>query len=147
MLTLTFLTKLSGLAPLLLRGILGFSFFAVHGLQKLNPSGKWDTLDAWDWGAKFVEKAGHAAALSYVAAWTEFLAGFALLVGVLTRWASLGLLGVMLYAVLVHHGSDPYAKKELGIAYAGACLALACIGPGSFSLDRLFFGRFALEER
>jgi putative oxidoreductase len=144
--TLTFFTKFAGLPPLILRGVLGYSFFAVHGLQKLNPKRDWNSLDAWDWGSAFVEKAGHAAALSYIAAWTEFLAGFALILGLLTRWASLGLLGIMLFAVLVHHADDPYLKKELGIAYAGACLTLACVGPGSFSLDRLFFGRSALED-
>ena len=76
----------------------GFSFFAVHGFGKVNPGGDWGSLDAWDWGAGFAEKSKHPAILDYIAVWTEFLGGFALLAGLLTRWAALGLTTVMLYA-------------------------------------------------
>ena len=78
--------------------------------------------------------------------WTEFLGGFALLAGLLTRWAALGLTAVMLYAALVHHAGDPFRDKELALTFATGCLALAFLGPGPLSLDRLFFGRAALED-
>lgn len=147
--TLTFFAKLEWLAPILLRAMIGFSFFAIHGFGKLNPGGDWGALDAWDWGYGWVHERGgsaHPAFLSYIAVWTEFLGGFALLAGLLTRWAALGLTAVMIYAALVHHAADPFAKKELALTFAAGCLALVCLGPGWLSLDRLFFGRAALED-
>ena len=144
--TLTFLTKLEWLAPVLLRAMFGFAFFAVHGFAKVNPAGDWGSLDAWDWGSGFAGKVDHPAVLAYIAVWTEFLGGFALLAGLLTRWAALGLTAVMLYAALVHHAGDPFRDKELALTFATGCLALAFLGPGPLSLDRLFFGRAALED-
>ncbi len=136
---LTFLNKLDWMPPLILRGVVGASFFLVHGLDKVYPGGE------WDFGQAFAAK-GHAPALlMYIAAWTEFLGGFALILGVLTRWSAVGLLGVMAYAVFVIHRGDPYLNvRELGIAYMGALAVIAIIGPGTMSLDRLFFGRQAL---
>jgi len=140
--SLNFLSRFPGVAPLILRLVVGFAFFAQHGLHKLRPGD-------WDFGASFVEKmSGSAPApLLYAAAWVEFLAGFALILGFVTRWAALGLLGVMLYAVVKVHGGGPFADMELGIAYAGACLSIMFLGPGSFSLDRLFFGKEALIDK
>lgn len=140
MLTLKFLGKLKPLGPLALRAAVGLSFFAVHGMDKIRPKGE------LDWGQAFASS-GHAPTiLLYIAAWTEFLAGLGLLLGLLTRWSALGLLGVMGYAVLVIHGSDPYAKKELAIAYVAACIVLIGTGPGPLSLDRAFFGKQAVSE-
>ncbi|MDH3592458.1 MAG: DoxX family protein [Planctomycetota bacterium] len=135
---LTSLAKLQWLVPLVLRAAVGVSFFLFHGLDKVYPGGE------WDFGQKFASKGAAPAVLMYVAAWTEFLGGFALLLGVLTRWAAIGLLGVMVYAIFVVHGSDPYAKRELAIAYAAALSVIAIRGPGQVSLDRLFFGKQAL---
>lgn len=139
---LDFLSKIRMLGLLGLRLVVGFSFFWAHGLDKLRPAG------AWDWGQAFVAKMSAMApeALLYLAAWTEFLAGAAIILGLLTRWASLGICAVMLYAIFKIHGADPYATKELAIAYAGAAFALLCCGPGNLSLDRAFFGREATEE-
>lgn len=136
-LTLSFLKKLRWLAPLLLRGAIGVSFFWFHGRPKLLAGEGWET---WDWGQDFASK-GSPAFLYYIAAFTEFLGGAALLLGLLTRLAAVGLMGVMLYAIFEIHLHDPYKAKELAIAYASGCLALAVIGPGPLSLDRLFFGK------
>lgn len=151
---LDFLSKIRMLGLLGLRLVVGFSFFWAHGLDKLRPAG------AWDWGQAFVAKMSAMApeALLYLAAWTEFLAGAAIILGLLTRWASLGICAVMLYAIFKIHGDHPYSllgvirdvpvvsSKELAVAYAGAAFALLCCGPGNLSLDRAFFGREATEE-
>jgi len=142
--TLDFLAKLRGLVPLFLRAILGYSFFLVHGLDKLRPDGK------WDYGKAFAAKTASLApeALLYVAAWTEFLAGLGILVGLMTRWASLGICCVMGYAIAkVHWAAGFPADKggyEMAMAYGAAALSLMVVGPGSVSLDRVFFGRKVL---
>lgn len=138
--TLNAFGKLKGLAPLVLRAMLGVSFFLFHGLDKVRPGG------TWDWGAAWVrDTQGFPKPLLYAAAWTELLCGFAVLVGLLTRWASLGLLAVMLTAIFVVHAADPYKVKALAIAYAAALVVLLGHGPGELSLDRVFFGKKATE--
>jgi putative oxidoreductase len=141
--TLNFLIKLQPVGLLVLRLLVGFAFFWVHGLEKMRAGG------AWDWGQAWVAKMAGVApdALLYVACWTEFLAGAALALGLLTRWASLGLLGVMLYAIFKVHGGDPYNVREMAIAYGAAAFLFLTVGPGAISLDRVLFGRDAVEER
>ena len=141
--TLHFLAKLKGLVPLFLRATLGYSFFLVHGLDKVRPGGK------WDFGEAFAQQGAQLAptALLYVAAWTEFLAGLGILVGLLTRWACVGICCVMGYAIFKVHWSAGYAAPagyEMALSYATAALALMIVGPGSLSLDRMFFGRKVL---
>ena len=142
--TLNFLMKIQPLGLLVLRMLVGFAFFWEHGLQQKLLAG-----DGWDWGQTWVAQMSGVApdALLYVACWTEFLAGAALALGLLTRWASLGLLAVMLYAILKVHCGDAYKAMEMAIAYAGAALLFLTVGPGPISLDRVLFGREAVEER
>jgi len=146
--TLQFLGNLEALGPLILRLMVGIAFAFFHGYAKLVPEG------GFDGGQAFVEKAGELAPafLLYVAAWTEFLAGVAVFVGILTRWASIGLLVVMLYAIFGVHwqqgflGEGGVGGYEKAATYAAMCLAIMVIGPGSLSLDRMFFGKDALNE-
>ena len=141
MFTLNFMSKLRGLAPLALRAAIGISFFWFHGRDKVMPDG------GWDWGQSWVAKmVNEPTVLLYIAVWTEFLGGFALLLGLFTRLAALGLLGVMAFAIFKIHAGDPYEKMELALAYAAGCLALLCVGPGSVSLDRMFFGKEVLGD-
>lgn len=138
--TLLFMEKLKPLAPLALRAAAGLGFFYLHGLEKLRPDGVWDS------GKAFAAKGMAPAPLLYIAAWGEFLGGFALLLGLLTRYAALGLLGIMGYALFVIHAGDPLARRELAIVYSAILVALLATGPGPLSLDRLFFGKKAVPE-
>jgi putative oxidoreductase len=143
--TLQFLGKLQGLLPLLLRALVGASFCFVHGYDKImGPNG-------FDAGQAFVvDEAGAAPPfLLYIAAWTEFLAGFGILVGLFTRWAAIGILAVMCYAVFGVHWSAGFAAPkgwEMASMYGVLCLCIMAVGPGSLSLDRLFFQKAALNE-
>lgn len=138
--TLSGLGKLMEAVPLLLRVIAGIAFFGFHGLEKLRPGGE------WDFGESFAGKGLAAAPLLYVSAWLEFLGGLALLLGLFTRWAALALIAVMFYFIFVMHRGDPYRDVEMYVAYAGLAFCIAAVGPGSLSLDRLFFGRDCLNE-
>jgi len=146
--TLQFLGKLEAFGPLILRLMVGISFALFHGYGKLVPEG------GFDGGGAFAERAKELAPafLLYVAAWTEFLGGIAVLVGILTRWAAIGLFIVMLYAIFGVHWQQGFLGEagvggyEKAATYAAMCLAIMVIGPGSLSLDRMFFGKNALNE-
>lgn len=142
--TLQFLGKLQGLLPLLLRAIVGASFAFVHGYDKMMGP------DGFDAGKDFVTQAAGAAPtfLLYIGAWTEFLAGLGLVVGLLTRWAAIGILAVMCYAIFGVHWAKGFAAPEgyeMALMYAVMSLGIMAVGPGSLSLDRLFFQKAALN--
>lgn len=144
--TLQFLGKFQGFVPLILRAMVGASFAFSHGYGKMmGPTG-------FDGGASFVEKAGDVAPafLLYVAAWTEFLAGIAIVAGLFTRWAAIGILCVMGYAIFKVHWAAGFSAQnqgyEMALCYAAMSVCILALGPGSFSLDRLFFQKAALNE-
>jgi putative oxidoreductase len=146
--TLQFLGKLQGLLPLLLRAMVGASFALSHGYGKLFPGGSFD-------GGKAFAASGMAPSfLLYLGAWTEFLAGLGLLAGLFTRWAAIGILAVMIYAIFGIHAGQGFALHVVGtqaqgsepaLCYATMCLCIMAVGPGSLSLDRLFFQKAALN--
>ena len=143
--TLQFLGKFHALVPLLLRGLVGASFAFSHGYGKLFPDG------SFDGGKGFATNlSGVAPAfLLYVAAWTEFLAGLGILAGLFTRWAAIGILAVMTYAVFGVHWKNGFSAQNQGyeqaLTYAVMSLGIMTLGPGSLSLDRLFFQKAALN--
>ena len=120
---------------LLLRLAMGAAFL-FHGWPKIqNPLG-------W-----MGPEAPVPAFLQAAAALAEFGGGMALIVGLLTRLASLGIATNMIVALalvhLPHH--DPFVSKSGGRSYELAAVYLACaivfllLGPGRFSLDALVF--------
>ncbi len=65
----------------------------------------------------------------------EFICSILLVLGLFTRLALMPLIINMLVIVLVVHASDPLGRKELGLIYLFAYLALFLLGSGRFSLD------------
>ena len=120
---------------LLLRLVMGVAF-VFHGWPKIqNPMG-------W-----MGPEASVPAILQGLAALAEFGGGMALVVGLLTRLASMGIMSNMIVALgMVHlpHG-DPFVSKTGGRSYELAAIYLACailfliLGPGRLSLDALLF--------
>ena len=68
----------------------------------------------------------------------EFLCAALLIPGLYTRLAALPLVITMMVAGLIVHADDPFAKKEKALLYAVIFLAVACAGPGRFSVDHVF---------
>jgi putative oxidoreductase len=117
-------------ALLILRVVLGVVFIA-HGAQK---------LFGWFGGyglagtVGFFTKMGIPVPLAYLAIFTEFFGGLAVLFGVLGRLAALGIAVNMLVAIFKVHLPHGFFLDHMGFEYAFTCLGLALAvvmgGPG-----------------
>lgn len=112
--------------------------FAAHGAQKLFVFGFAGVSGAFaGMGVPMPGVVGPLVAL------VEFFGGLALVAGLLTRLASVGLAAVMLGAIsLVHLSAGFFAPKgfEYPLALLGVAIALAFTGAGRFSLDARISG-------
>ncbi len=118
----------SDLALLLLRVAFGGLMALQHGLSKL------DKLMAGNF--KFADPLGIGSEASlFLAATAEGICGLLLAVGVATRGAAVPLAFTMFVAVFLQHAGDPLAKRELGLLYLAAYLALIALGPGRYAIS------------
>ena len=108
----------------------------LHGMQKMaNPFG---------WMGPNAPVPG---VLQFLAFLSEFGGGLALLLGLLTPLAALGVFVTMLVATLMAHGAHPWVSasgqpsKEPALGYLAFALTMLLTGPGRLSLDALLFGR------
>ena len=67
---------------------------------------------------------------------SEVFCAFAIIIGLLTRFASIPLIITMLVAIFLVNGADPFAKKELALLYCTMFATLGLTGAGSLSIDR-----------
>ena len=129
-----FLDRLQPLGLLALRCgagaiLLGYGYQKVfHGLSQY---------------AGYIQSTGMPAWLGYVSAFTEFLGGIALILGLLTRLASFGLFINMVVATKVKMGGAHFLSSGAGWEFpmilAVVCLVLLFFGAGPISLDWVFF--------
>ena len=63
----------------------------------------------------------------------------AIMLGLLTKLATIPLIVAMCVAVFVAHGGDAFAAKELGLIYLTVFTAISFIGPGRYSIDRILW--------
>lgn len=81
-------------------------------------------------------------AAQLLVAWGEFLGGIALLLGLLTRVAALGLIIIQIGAIVQVTGALGFSAGagtgyEYNVALIGMCLVLILTGGGMWSLDQL----------
>lgn len=120
---------------LLLRLVVGVAMM-YHGSGKIqNPFG-WMGPD------------GPLAIFQGLAALSEFGGGLALILGLLTPLAMLGLASTMSVATYMHavKRGDPFvnltggASYELALVFFSVAIMYIVVGPGKFSLDKIIFG-------
>ncbi len=115
----------ASLGLLLLRVVAG-SAMMTHGWGKIQNPFHW------------LDKAASPppAFLQFLAAFSEFGGGLALILGALTVLASLGVALTMVEAVR-HHVSagDAFGKWELALLYFAIAVFFLCAGPGRISVD------------
>jgi len=125
-----------------MRLILGVVFLA-HGCQKLLG---WFGGYGFTGTMGFLTHMGMPAALAFMVIITEFFAGLGLIVGLLTRIATLGVTGLMVGAIFMVHIHNGFfmnwfgTQKGEGYEYHLLALAIAATlllrGAGAFSADR-----------
>lgn len=121
---------------LLLRVVVGCAFI-LHGWGKIQNPMAWMGPEAPVPGF-----------FQLLAAVSEFGGGIALILGLLTNLATLGLMVTMAVAVAFHAimQGDPFvnmtggAAWELPATYFAVCFCILSAGPGKFSLDSKVFG-------
>ena len=137
--------KLSAWAPLAIRVALGVIFIA-HGGQKL--FGLWGGVGLQATFDAFESNMGIPPWITLMAVLAEFFGGLAVLIGLLTRLASLSLGIVMLVAIFAAHLQHGFFMNwnlvrgvghgiEFNLALLCMSMGLMLSGPGQFSLDRL----------
>lgn len=117
---------------LFLRVVVGLMMM-VHGYQKLSNFGAMADMFPDPFGL------GPTVSLCLVI-FAELICSILLLVGLLTPLALVPLLITMAVAILVAHGADPWAKKEMAVLYFMIYSTLMITGPGRYSLDHKLWG-------
>lgn len=132
---MTHLERLRPLAALVGRVVLG-SIMLAHGWEKVIPHGALYNF------AHFVQhNLGIPYWLGYVSAFTEFFGGIALILGVLTPVAALGVFINMCVAVVgvhLHHGRLN-AAGQFPVSLMALALFILADGPGWLAIDQFLF--------
>ena len=119
---------------LLSRVFIGLSMAFAHGLGKIqDPSGV--IKGAASMGFPMPEFFGWAAAFS------EFICGLLLALGLATRPAALMLIFTMATAAFIRHAPDDYATKEKALLYLAMFVIFLFFGGGRWSIDALLMKR------
>lgn len=135
----TFISGWGAATLLVVRVVMGVAFI-LHGWPKIqNPMGWMNAMGG----------EGVPSFLQALAALAEFGGGIALLLGLLTPLAALGIVCQMLGALFMVHFpmGHPFVSAtggpsyELPLVYLALAILLLVMGPGRWSFDALLFGR------
>ena len=118
------------LSMFLLRAGFGFLLFLNHGLPKLQNFEKRQ--------ATFSDPLhiGHTPSL-LLAIFAEVFCALLLILGLLSRLASLVLVALFIVIIFIIHKDDPLKEKEDAILFLLVFLTTLLCGPGKWSIDKL----------
>lgn len=74
---------------------------------------------------------------AWAAAFSEFVGGILIALGLFTRPAAFFVFATMFTAAFIKHAPDPFQRKELALAYWTVAGAIMALGAGRFSLDHM----------
>lgn len=133
-------SRVAGAAPVVLRVVIGL-VMAAHGWQKLTMMGP------ANFGSDMLAGLGIPApvAFGYLVTFTELIGGLLLIVGLLTRLATLPLIVILAVATiavkldigLIAGAGAPMPGAELDLTLIAGLVAVLLLGPGRPSLDHL----------
>lgn len=130
--------RVTSTGVLLLRVGIG-GLMLVHGIAKIQAFS--------EMSAAFPDPIGLGSQLSLIMAiGAEVGCSVLLIVGFVSRLATIPLAFTMLIALLIVHKADPWNTKELAAVYLLVYLSLLLSGPGRFSLDRVWRTRCSTGE-
>lgn len=132
---LSSLERFRPFAALIGRLVLG-SIMLAHGWMKVIPRGSLYNF------AHMVAHMGMPYWLGYVAAFTEFFGGIALILGLLTPFAAIGVAIDMAVAILrvhLHHGLTGPGGFEFPLSLLALALLILADGPGFLAVDSAVF--------
>ncbi|HKK89553.1 MAG TPA: DoxX family protein [Saprospiraceae bacterium] len=117
------------IALLVLRVVFGFFMIARHGWPKFQKLFSGEEI-------QFINFLGLGEQFSLaLAVFAELLCSLLVILGLMTRLATIPLIITMLVAVFIVNFGNPLSDLELGFLYLGAFLALFYMGSGKYSLD------------
>lgn len=127
-------SRINDLGLLILRVGLSGSLAWLHGLGK---------VDRFLSGShQFPDPLGIGTTLSLgLAAGAEFVAAILVLVGLVTRIATVPIIATMGVAFFVYHANDSLGERELALLYLVGFVVILLTGPGRFSFDAQFARR------
>jgi len=116
---------MTNLGLTLLRIFAGIALM-THGIGKLPPSEQF---------ISGVANMGFPSIFAWASGMAEFGGGILLLLGLLTRFASLFIVFNMATALIGIHWNEPFAKQELAFLFFFIALAFLFMGANSWSVD------------
>ena len=125
-------TRTAPYAALLLRVTLG-ALFLAHGSLKLfvfTPAGT----------AQYFGSLGLPPALAYFTMAAELIGGFAMIIGLLSRWIALALIPILVGTIVTVHGpagfffNNPNGGWEFPALWIAGQIAVAFLGDGPYAL-------------
>ncbi len=117
-------------ALLLLRVVSGSAMLMNHGLKKIT---NFDAMVSKGFADPF--HIGVKASLG-LTIFAEAICAGLIIIGLLTRLASLPLIIAMVVALFFAHGGDFYGEGEMPGLFLVMFIVLFLVGPGKYSLDR-----------
>ena len=113
----------------------------AHGLPKFNRLFSGDEI-------KFFDPFGIGAVASLsLAVFSELVLAVFTILGIFTRFSSVGLIITMVIAAFLYHAEDPFRVKEKAILFLISYIFLFITGPGKFALQSFIESKISMKNK